>query len=182
WIADISYLENLSGEVLNSDMYLFKPENRVQWKGMSENNSSSSNFSGESEPSGVQVFYYLKDSVKEVVMKVFEGERLLYESKTSGKAGVNQLTWNYQERVREYTAEEKAKIKEQADRARAGGGRGAGRMGGGMGGGRGGRGQGIDPNYLNSQAGPGEYTVRLTVNGKDQEAGVMVLKDSWRLP
>jgi hypothetical protein len=180
WIADISYLENLSGEVLNSDMHLFKPENRVQWKGMSENNSSSSNFSGESEPSGVQVFYYLNDSVKEVVMKVFEGDRLLYESITAGKPGINQLTWNYQERVRELTAEEKEKIKQQAERARAGGGRGGSGMGGGRGGGRGGRGQGIDPNYLNSQAGSGEYTVKLLVNGKEESAGFSVLRDSWK--
>lgn len=182
WITDISYLENLSGEVLNSELFLFKPENKVQWKGASENNSSSSNFSGESEPAGVQVFYYLKDSVKEVVMRVLEGDRLLYESKTSGKAGVNQLTWNYQERVRELTAEEKEKIKQQADRARAGGGggRGAGRMGGGMGGGRFGRGLAPDPNYLTAQTGPGEYTVKLMVNGKEQKAVFTVLRDSWK--
>ncbi|MFA5815573.1 MAG: hypothetical protein WC865_08125 [Bacteroidales bacterium] len=181
WIADISWLENLSVEVLNSDLFLFKPENKVQWKGAGENNSSSSNFTGESEPSGVQVFYYLKDSVKEVVMRVFEGERLLYESKFSGKAGVNQLTWNYQERVRELTAEEKEKIKQQqANRARGGGGRGAGRMGGGMGGGRFGRGQAADLNYLTAQTGPGEYTVKLIVNGKEQKADFTVLRDSWK--
>ncbi|MFA6128138.1 MAG: hypothetical protein WC699_12625 [Bacteroidales bacterium] len=177
WIADISYLENLTPEVIKSDFFLFKPETRIQWKGVSENNSSSSNFAGESEPGGVQVYYYSKDSVKDVVMRVFEGERLLYESKTSGGPGINQLTWNYQERVRELTAAEKEEIKKQAaDRARAGGGRGAGRMGGG----RFGRGQGADPNYLNTQTGPGEYTVKLSVGGNEQSAGITVLKDSWR--
>ncbi len=176
WIADLSWLENLSGDVLKSDLVLLKPENKVQWKGNSENNSASSNYAGESELPGVQIYYFAKDSVKEVVMQIFEGNRLLYETKTPGKAGVNQLTWNYQERVREYTAEEKEEIKKQAERARAGGARGGARMGGG----RFGRGQGMDTNYLNTQTGPGEYTVKLTSSGKTQSAGFMVLKDSWR--
>jgi len=179
WIADISWLENLSGDVLKSDLYLFKPKTTIQWKGTSENNSSSSNFAGESVAPGVQVFYYLKDSVKEVVMRVFEGERLLYETKNPGKAGVNQLTWNYQERVRELTTEEKDELKKQADRFRGAGG--AGRGAGRMAGGRFGRGgQGMDMNYLNTQTGPGEYTVKISVGGKEQTAGVSVLKDSWK--
>jgi hypothetical protein len=183
WIADISWLENFDGKTLSSAFTLFKPENKVLWQGTSENNSSSSNYAGESEQSGVPVSFYLKDSVKEVVMQIFEGDRLLYETKAAGKAGVNQIIWNYQERVREYTAEEKEKMKQQADKARAaaGGARGAGRTGGGgMGGGRFGRGQGADMNYLNTQTGPGEYTVKLTVNGKEQEAGFVVMKDSWK--
>ena len=180
WIADISYLEELSTSVLNSDFHLFKPANVVQWKAASENNSSSSNFAGESESPGVQINYFLKDSVKDIVVKVFEGERLLYETKTSGKAGVNQLTWNYQERVRPLTTEEKEKMKQQADRGRAGGARGAGGAGGRGGGGRFGRGQGVDPNYLNSQAGAGEYTVQLIVNGKEEKANFLVVKDGWR--
>lgn len=176
WIADISWLENLSNEVFSSDLFLFKPETKVQWKGPGENNSSSSNFAGESEPAGVQISFFVKDSVKEVIMKIFEGERLLYENKSEGKPGMNQLTWNYQERVRERTAEEKEQIrKQQADR-----GRGGARGGGAMGGGRFGRGQTVDINYLTSQAGPGEYTVKITVNGKEQAAGFSVLRDSWR--
>jgi hypothetical protein len=178
WITDISWLENLSPDILKTDFFLFKPENKVQWKGRSENNSASANFAGESEPGGVPVVFYLRDSVKEVVVRVFEGQRLLYESKTPGKAGINQVTWNYQERVREYTAEEKEEMKKQAERSRGAGGRGAGRIGGGMGG-RFGRGQGMDLNYLNTQTGAGEYTVKVTVNGKEQSAGFMVLKDSW---
>ncbi len=185
WITDISWLEHLDSKVLASGFFLFKPENRIQWKATSENNSSSSNYAGESESPGVPVSFFLKDSVKEVVMRVYEGERLLYETRNPGAPGVNQFTWNYQERVREYTAEEKEKMKQQADRARAGSARGgAGRggagMGAGMGGGRFGRGQANDPNFLNTQTGPGDYTVKMIVNGKEQEASFSVLKDSWK--
>jgi photosystem II stability/assembly factor-like uncharacterized protein len=176
YIADLSWVEHLSGKVLGSDLFLFKPENKIQWKAVRENNSASSNFAGESEQSGVPILYYLQDSVKEVVVRVLEGERLVFEAKNPGKAGINQLTWNYQERVREYTAEEKEKMKEQASRARGAGARGAG----GMGAGRFGRGQGMDTNYLYTQAGAGDYQVKVLVNGKEQQAAFSVLKDSWR--
>jgi hypothetical protein len=111
-------------------------------------------------------------------MKVYEGSRLLHETKLQGKPGLNQAVWNYTERVRELTAEEKEEMKKQAERMRGAGARG-GRTGG-MGGGRFGRGQGgPDPNYLNTQTGPGEYTVTVIVNGKEQSADFMVMKDSW---
>jgi hypothetical protein len=179
YITDISSLEKLSPALLSADFYLFKPENEIQWKSTPENNSSSSNFAGESEPSGVQVLYFLKDSVKEVLTQFYDGERLVYEMKTAGGPGINQITWNFQERVRALTAEEKEKLRQQqAERGR--GGRGGGRGGGGMGGGRFGRGQGPDPNFLISQAGPGEYTVKMTVNGTEKQAAFLVMRDSWK--
>jgi photosystem II stability/assembly factor-like uncharacterized protein len=174
YIADISWLEQLSPKVLESGMYLFKPENRVQWKATGENNSSSSNYAGESEPSGVHVNYFLKDSVREVVMQVYEGRRLIYETRNPGKPGINLLTWNYRERVRELTAGEKEEIRKQAEQSR-GGGRGSGGRSG-----RFGRGQDVDPDYLNTLAGPGEYIVRISAGGNEQSAGFTVLKDSWK--
>jgi photosystem II stability/assembly factor-like uncharacterized protein len=178
YITDISWIEKLSAGVLASDFTLFKPENEILWKPTGENNSASSNAQGESEQSGVQVNFFLKDSVKDIVMKVYEGSRLLHETKLQGKPGLNQAVWNYTERVRELTAEEKEEMKKQAERMRGAGARG-GRTGG-MGGGRFGRGQGgPDPNYLNTQTGPGEYTVTVIVNGKEQSADFMVMKDSW---
>jgi hypothetical protein len=44
WIADISWVEQLTSGLGNQQAYLFQPKNRVQWKRLAENHSSSSNF------------------------------------------------------------------------------------------------------------------------------------------
>ncbi len=176
YIADISWLEGVTPETLRTNAFLFKPETRIQWARVSENHSSSLNYAGESEPAGVPVTFFLKDSVKDATIQIFEGARLIYEVKSAGAPGINQVIWNYQERVRERTAEEKEQARQQMQRFAGGGARG----GGAAAGARGGRGGGADNNWLMSQAGPGEYTVKLIVNGKAQEAGFTVLRDSWK--
>lgn len=173
YIADISWLEGLTPSVLKSPFTLFRPENKVQWTRVSENNSSSSNYAGESEPGGVPLTFYLKDSVKQVTLRIYEGARLIQEINAEGKAGINQVTWNYQERVRERTAEEKEQMRQQAQRFGGGGQR----AGGGM---RGGRGSGADNNWLMTQAGPGNYTVKLIVGGQEQTRDFTVLQDLFK--
>jgi len=173
YIADISWLEGLTPSVLKSPFTLFRPENKVQWTRVSENNSSSSNYAGENEPGGVPLTFYLKDSVKQVTLRIYEGARLIQEINAEGKAGINQVTWNYQERVRERTAEEKEQMRQQAQRFGGGGQR----AGGGM---RGGRGSGADNNWLMTQAGPGNYTVKLIVGGQEQTRDFTVLQDLFK--
>jgi photosystem II stability/assembly factor-like uncharacterized protein len=177
WIADISWLEQLSEQKLASGFILFKPGNKVQWQRESGNNTASSNYAGESDPPGVPVRFCLKDSVSDVEIAVFEGERLIYQEKVDGKPGMNLAYWNYQERVRPYTQEEKDEMQKQMQRMRgARGGRG-GRMGGF--GGRFGRSRGGDSDYLNTQAGPGEYLLKVSAGGETQSAAFEVIRDSW---
>jgi len=88
---------------------------------------------------------------------------------------MHRYVWNYQERVRERTAEEKEELRKQMERFRGGGARsGAGRFGS-----RGGRSQNPDNNYIMTQAGPGEYTVTLVCGGKELKERVVILQDSW---
>jgi hypothetical protein len=176
YIADISWLEQLTPDVIDSDVFLFRPETRVQLKRKIENHSSSSNYNGESESPGVVVNYFLKDTLDDATIRIHEGARLIYEAKADKKPGMNRYVWNYQERVRERTAEEKEELRKQMERFRGGG---AGRAGGGRFGGRGARGQNPDSNFIMTQAGPGEYTVTLFYGGKELKEQVVVLQDSW---
>ncbi|MDD3871928.1 MAG: hypothetical protein PHN67_07760 [Bacteroidales bacterium] len=167
WIADISWVEQLTSGLGNQQAYLFQPKNRVQWKRLAENHSSSSNFSGESEAAGVPIRFYLKDSDSEVVISIFDGPRLIHEMKVEGQAGLNQVTWNYQKRVRERTAEEMEELRKRMERFR-----GAGRAGGGRG--------VSEMNYIMTQAGPGDYTVKLSAGGSESKRQFTVARDSWR--
>jgi hypothetical protein len=87
--------------------------------------------------------------------------------KVEGQAGLNQVTWNYQKRVRERTAEEMEELRKRMERFR-----GAGRAGGGRG--------VSEMNYIMTQAGPGDYTVKLSAGGSESKRQFTVARDSWR--
>jgi photosystem II stability/assembly factor-like uncharacterized protein len=98
WIADISFLQEITPEVISKDFHLFQPENKVKWVNRGSNNSSSSNFTGESEPAGVPFTFYLKSEPKELKLQVLDGVRVIYEATPAKKAGINQALWNFSKR------------------------------------------------------------------------------------
>jgi hypothetical protein len=151
WIADISYLQDINADVLAKDVYLFQPENKVKWSYQGSNMSSSSNFSGESEPLGVPFTYYLKSKPKDIKLQVLDGARIIFETSPVKNQGVNQIVWNYVKR-----------IGEAAQTSANQSGRPSGRRSGGM-----------------QTAGPGTYTVRLTVDGKEQLRSFTVMRDAF---
>ncbi|HUT08071.1 MAG TPA: hypothetical protein VMY15_04435, partial [Candidatus Latescibacteria bacterium] len=161
YIADIKPLQELTSEVLAEDVHLFAIESKVRWVGRNQRESSSSNFSGQSEPAGMVVYYSLKAKPKgEVKLQVYAGNMLLNEIKGTADVGLNKAFWNMTGR-RERTAEEKKAAQEGARRMRE--------MGyGGMGG---------DPNFASFPIQPGEYKFVLSVDGKTQTAFASVLKD-----
>ena len=151
WIADISYLQEINSEVLSADFHLFQPQNKVKWTNTGSNMSSSSNFAGESEPVGVPLTFYLKNEAKNIKLQVLDGVRVIYETTPAKSKGVNQITWNYVKRI--------------GDPAPAAAARGTRPSGGRRGGG-------------NLQtAGPGNYTVKLIVDGKELTRSFSVLAD-----
>jgi photosystem II stability/assembly factor-like uncharacterized protein len=99
WIADISYLTEINPAMLAEDFHLFQPEMKVKWISTGSNNSSSSNYAGESEPIGVPFTFYLKSEPKDVKLQVLDGARVIYEISPSKKAGVNQVVWNFTKRT-----------------------------------------------------------------------------------
>jgi photosystem II stability/assembly factor-like uncharacterized protein len=150
WIADISYLQEINAEMLARDFHLFQPEIKIKWGNPESNNSSSSNYSGESEPNGTTLTYYLKNDAKDVKIQILEGVRVIYETAAAITAGVNQVIWNYARRIETPAAAPAS--------------------------GQGARPQGfMRPGA--SSAGPGTYTLKLIVDGKEQTRMLTILKD-----
>ncbi len=162
FIADISPLEELTPALLAEDVHLFPIKSKIRWQGFDNRNSSSSNFNGESEPSGIVINYLLKARPKEVRVQVYQGNMLLDEISGSAAPGLNTALWNMTGR-RERTAEEKKAIQEQMRRARE---MGYMRMG-------------MDINYVHFPAQEGEYRFVLVVDGKSFAGQASILKDYW---
>jgi hypothetical protein len=161
YIADIKPLQELTPEVLAEDVHLFTPESKVRWVGTDRRESGSSNFAGESEPPGMNIYYSLKAKPKgDVTLQVYAGNMLLNEIKGTAEVGLNTAFWNMTGR-RERTAEEKKAAQEGARRIRE--------MGYG--------GAGGDPNFASFPVQTGEYKFVLSVDGKTMTAFASVLKD-----
>jgi photosystem II stability/assembly factor-like uncharacterized protein len=160
FIADISPIQELSAEVLAKDVHLFAIKPKVRWTGFDRSNSSSLNFAGQSEPSGIVINYYLKSKPKgEVNIQIFKGRMLLNEVKGTADQGLNGAVWNMTGR-RERTADEKKAMQERLRRRQERG------FGGGM-----------DINFANFPVQEGEYSVVLTVDGKSLSGTASILKD-----
>jgi photosystem II stability/assembly factor-like uncharacterized protein len=146
WIADISWLPEINQEILSKDVHLFQPEDKVKWVNTGEYNSSSSNYNGESEQTGVPFTFYLKAEPKDIRIQVLDGTRVIYETSPQKKAGVSQFVWNYSKRGTEPAAT-----------ASGQGGRASVRS--------------------MPTASPGNYTLKLIVDGKIQTRTFNVVKD-----
>jgi len=174
FITDISPLQELTPKVLEQEVHFFEIEPKVQWVIPREIVVSSQNFAGENEAYGLMINYYLKNSTEsEVMVSVYRGERLLREIRGSGSAGLNGVEWRM-DTLRERTEEEKdqwkqsyewflvqpyTKFQQVAYHDVA-----------------------FDPDnpdYIGTQLPPGEYTVKLTVNGRESTRKAEILKDHW---
>lgn len=148
WIADISYLQEINTEVLAKDFHLFQPENKVKWVNTGSNMSSSSNFAGEGEPIGVPFTFYLKKMPQDVKLQVLDGVRVIYETAPLKKAGVTQVVWNFVKRTSEAAQQPTGQRQRQSGRMRS-----------------------------IQTAGPGTYTLKLIVDGKEQTRTFNIMKD-----
>jgi photosystem II stability/assembly factor-like uncharacterized protein len=161
YIVDIKPLQGLTSDVLSKDVHLFPVQPAVRWIGQDRRASSSTNFAGESEPSGMSIYYTLKTKPKDAVkIQVYSGNMLLNEMTGTSVVGLNTATWNMTGR-RERTPEEKKAAQEGLRRARE--------MGFG--------GQGGDPSYAFFPVQPGEFRIVLSVDGKSAATFATVLKD-----
>ncbi|MDX9929088.1 MAG: hypothetical protein RBS37_04470 [Bacteroidales bacterium] len=149
FIADISYLREINNDLLAKNFHLFKVEPRVKWQRTSNNNSSTLNYAGESEPVAAQVYYYLKSDAGSVKVQVLDGVRVIFESEGPKTKGVNRVLWNYT--VRPPAAA--AAGAETAPRTMA--------------------------RAASSSARPGNYTIRLVVDGRSEEVPFHLIQDQW---
>ncbi|HEX6693985.1 MAG TPA: hypothetical protein VF035_04690 [Longimicrobiales bacterium] len=173
FIGDISPLQEMTPQVLASPAHLFDVQPVVQWIRGQRPEVSSNNYAGESRPNGMAIRYYLRTPAKDVKVRVYDGTRLIAETDGTKTAGVNTVRWTMQAR-RERT---------DAERNAAGGGFGGGGFGGGGGGGGGGQ-QGATTfpaaaGGVLSTVQPGNYTIVLSVDGREYREQAMVLQDVW---
>jgi len=165
FIADIKPLEELTEAVLASDVYLFEIESKPRCEFQDRRNASSSNYAGESEPSGIIINYYLKSKPEgEVKILVYKGNLLINEIRAANQTGLNRAVWNMTAR-RERTAEEKKAIQDRLERMRE---MGYSRMG------------GTDVGYAYFPVGEGEYTFELVVGEKKTVRQASVIPDLWK--
>jgi photosystem II stability/assembly factor-like uncharacterized protein len=151
WIADISYLQEINNDVLSKDFHLFQPENKVKWLNSgSVIMGSSSNYDGESEPNAIPFTFYLKNQAKDIKLQVLDGVRVIYETSPVKSAGVNQVVWNYVKRIGDVVQPSSTQGTRPSGR-RAG--------------------------ASSQMAGPGTYTVKLIVNGKEMTRIFNILAD-----
>jgi photosystem II stability/assembly factor-like uncharacterized protein len=162
FITDITFLQELSKEVLEKDVHLFNIEPKVKWISNKNINYSSSNFRGESEPRGLVINYYLKNPTEaDIKLKIFKGSLLINEIKGTNKAGLNRLIWNMTQR-KERTPEEKKLIQERMKMYESYG-----------------YNLDIDINYAYEPVSYGEYTFKLCIDKKELTKKSSVLKDHW---
>lgn len=166
WIADISWLSEITPDILGNKATLFKPETKVMWKSGRSHHTSFTNFNGESEPAGTPINYYLGKEAENVTIQIWEGIKLLDEIEGDKKVGLNQSVWRYNKRIRMRTEEEKEEMRAMQERyGRRYGNAFRGRMG--------------NSDWITGQAGPGNYTVKLIVDGEEQSKDFNVMKDHW---
>ncbi|WP_051554851.1 WD40/YVTN/BNR-like repeat-containing protein [Maribacter antarcticus] len=100
FIADISPLQELTPEVLNEEVHLFDIEAKVQWRMTSQASVSAQNFTGENEPFGVMINYYLKTPIKgEVKLTIYDGDKSINELIGTNNTGVNCVQWGMTKRM-----------------------------------------------------------------------------------
>ncbi len=99
FITDISALQDLTPEVLSKDVHLCNIESKIRWINNKRMNSGTSNFRGESEPTGIAINYYLKNKVDgDVKVTVYKGNMVINELKGSSDTGIHSVVWDMTKR------------------------------------------------------------------------------------
>ena len=107
----------------------------------------------------------------EVTFTVYQGGLAIAEIEGSSEAGLHSFQWDMQKRV-ERTAAEQERMRAEDGRGGRGG-RGRGR------GGRGGPSAEARIRYAFSEAPAGDYRVVMSVDGRELEQTVTILRDEW---
>ena len=196
WIADVSVLQGLTPEVVGSEEHLFTIEPQVLWISARGTQVAAAfhNYDGENAPHGVMINYFLAHPARgEVKVQVYRSSWLINEYVGSGDAGLNSVQWYLTERIPR-TAEGKEEWEEWSKEVRTeeeyfdyydgtdhfaepdeevsiyG------------------RSMEIwihslpewrERDYKHVRAKPGEYTVKVLVNGRELTGTALVLQDQW---
>jgi photosystem II stability/assembly factor-like uncharacterized protein len=98
WILDdITPIQQLTPEIMESDVFLFKNRIVTKWQNISIGRQPAfSKFRGENPPRGAFIHFWLKTALKNKVEIIIEDLLGQYKSKitVTGKPGINQANWN----------------------------------------------------------------------------------------
>ncbi len=160
WIMDdITPLQQMTNEVMNSNAHLFPVHNAYRFRGITVPYASSDDpTAGQNPPSGADINYFLKSQSRNVQLKVLDAQGQTVQTiRGTGTAGLNRVWWNLRneqsKEVRLRTSPQYApeiRLNAEGWRALPEGGR------------------------MSILMPPGTYTVKLMVDG--QEAGSQPLK------
>lgn len=171
FITDVSYLQEMSDDLLESDFHLFEVEPIYRWVDRGENHSSFINFDGESASTDVVINYYLREEADEpVTVGIYRADRLIYEFEADGNAGLNRVEWNQEYWVRERTEEEKEQVQRQIERMESFG-LSEEQM-------REYR-RGISMDYITDTVSTGRYTVKVTSGSQSASQETEIRRDHW---
>jgi hypothetical protein len=172
WIMDdITPLQQLSEKVTAAEAHLFENRTATQWLRLQPHGTGGTlSFRGENPSRNAVINYFLGTAVTGPVK--FEIASVTGDDKRTltvpARAGINRLEWPMTFDPTPEQASAFAQLQAAAQQAGRGG-------GGGGGGGRGGRGGGFGPQ--GEPAGPGEYRVTMTANGKTYTSKLRVRED-----
>ncbi len=159
YIADISALGQMTPEVMASDAWFFEPEDKVRWQHADFANYGSSNFDGESEPEAVSLYYWLGSGGGDVSFTVYQGNVPIAEIEADSGAGLHEAVWRM-DRRRERSAQEQEEMRARFERF--------------------GRAAPEDQiRYESAEAPVGDYRIVLSVNGREIEREVSIVRDVW---
>lgn len=112
YVTDITPLQELTAEVLNKEIFLFRVEPKIQWRYRNRQISGHKPFRVPNEPEGMVINYYLKTKMPgavEIVITDLSGREI---SRLRGKneAGLQRVVWNMR---RKPTEEETARMRQR---------------------------------------------------------------------
>jgi photosystem II stability/assembly factor-like uncharacterized protein len=102
WIADISVLQEITPDVVARQEHLFRIEPQVLWIASRGTQVAAAfhNYDGENAPHGVMINYYLREpAAGEVTVQIYRGSWLVNEYSGTGDAGLNSVQWYLTERI-----------------------------------------------------------------------------------
>ena len=167
FIANIQPLQEFGMGSPDTPVHLFSVKPKVDYISPMSNNSATTNYNGESEPTGSEIFYYVSETQEEVSIGIYSGELMIQEMTGSGEQGLQKVIWNHNRRIRKRTDEEKKQFLARAQRFRSWIG---------------------DAQYktmisgadwITGNAGTGSFEVRISINGSVVSQTAQVLEDEW---
>ena len=167
FVTNIKPLQELTSDILAKDLHIYQVRPKVQWITPITNNSAYNNFDGDSEPLGPEIFFHSARDRDTATVQIIQGDIVINEFRTPVVTGMNKVVWDMQKRVRERTEREKEQALNRIERFRAF--VGPERI----------REMMANVDYVMGTAAPGNYTVKIDIEGTELSTTCKILLDEW---